>query len=83
MNRNVVKKYVKVATLVEEDGSIKPLCVFWDDGRRFEIDRIIDCRPAASLKAGGQGVRYTCRILGTESYLYFENPRWFVEEKVR
>ena len=27
------------------------------------------------------GTRYTCRILGQESYLFYEEPRWFVEAK--
>ena len=37
------------------------------------------CR-AASLKAGGVGMRYTCIIDGKESYLYYEdNNMWFVE----
>ena len=52
-----------------------------EDGTVYEIDRILDKRRAASLKAGGIGMRYTCRILGQRSYLYYEEPRWFVEGK--
>lgn len=47
-----------------EDGKIFPLVLQWEDGREFEIDKVLDMRPAASLKAGGCGMRYTCRILG-------------------
>ena len=47
----------------------------------MRYDRILDRRRAASLKAGGIGMRYTCRILGQRSYLYYEEPRWFVEGK--
>ncbi|MBQ3514507.1 MAG: hypothetical protein IJA32_12050 [Lachnospiraceae bacterium] len=37
------------------------------------------CR-AASLRAGGVGMRYTCIIDGKESHLYYEdNNMWFVE----
>lgn len=54
----------------------------WDDGRRFEIDRVVDVRRAASLKVGGQGVRYIIEVGGTRTYLYYEGPAWFVEEIV-
>lgn len=47
-----------------EDGKILPLVLQWEDGREFEIDKVLDMRPAASLKAGGCGIRYTCCILG-------------------
>lgn len=49
------------------DGKIKPLAIKWPDGRNFEIDKIIDARTAASLKGGGQGMRYTCRICAVGS----------------
>lgn len=42
---------------------------------------LLDCRRAASLKAGGIGMRYTVRISNRQSYLYYEDPRWFVEGK--
>ena len=44
-------------------------------------DRILDIRRAASLKAGGTGIRYTCRIRGREKYLWLEETRWFIEAK--
>ena len=46
-----------------------------------EIDRVLDVRPAASLKAGGAGLRYTVRIGRTETYLFLEETRWFVERR--
>ncbi|MCR5688633.1 MAG: hypothetical protein K6G71_00105 [Clostridiales bacterium] len=61
-------------------GRILPRCVFWEDGRRFTIDRIVDVRRAPSLLAGGVGTRYTVRIGGKETYLFYEGSnRWFVE----
>ena len=36
---------------------------------------------AASLKAGGQGMRYPIRINGRQTYLYYENPNYFVEAR--
>ncbi|WRS28891.1 hypothetical protein U6B65_01390 [Oscillospiraceae bacterium MB08-C2-2] len=58
-----------------------PLVIQWEDGREFKIDRILDVRLAASLKAGGCGIRYTCRISGQQRYLFLEENRWFVEGK--
>ena len=76
------KRYVKVMALTDEDGRITPVSVEWEDGRVYEIDRVLDRRQAASLKVGGTGMRYLVRIGQTVTYLFYENPRWFVEEKV-
>ena len=75
------KVYVEVTAKFDTEGNITPLSVTWEDGMVYEIDRILDRRRAASLKAGGIGMRYTCRISGRQSYLYYEDPRWFVEGK--
>ena len=77
----VRKVYVEVTAKFDTEGNITPLSVTWEDGTVYEIDRILDRRRAASLKAGGIGMRYTCRISGRQSYLYYEEPRWFVEGK--
>lgn len=74
-----MKQYVSVTADFDRDGNILPLRINWDDGRKFEIDRITDVRYAASLKAGGAGIRYTCRIKNHEKYLYLEENRWFIE----
>ncbi len=82
-NRTTRKKYVEVAAAFTEDARLRPLWVEWEDGRRFPVDRITDCRRAASLGGGGTGIRYTCIIGGIRHYLFYEeNYRWFVEEKV-
>lgn len=73
------KIYVSVEIRTDVDGSIIPLAVIWENGRRFEIDKILDIRYAASQKAGGIGTRYTCLIRGRQRFLYFEDPQWFVE----
>ena len=75
------KVYVEVTAKFDTEGNITPLSVTWEDGMVYEIDRILDRRRAASLKAVGIGMRYTCRISGRQSYLYYEDPRWFVEGK--
>ena len=76
------KRYVKVVSVTDEDGRITPVSVEWDDGRVFPIDEVRDVRRAASLKTGGDGMRYTVRVGRNITYLFFEDPRWFVEEKV-
>lgn len=67
-----------------------PRVIVWEDGTKYEIDRVSDIRQAAAMKAGGQGDRYTIWIEGHQSYLFFERSpevagnsigRWFVERK--
>lgn len=79
MESTKYKIYVSVEIRIDVDGRVIPLAIIWEDGHRFEIDKILDVRYAASRKAGGIGTRYTCQICGQQRYLYFENPQWFVE----
>lgn len=74
-----MKQYVSVEARFDEDGNLLPLRICWEDGRRFEIDKITDVRFAPSLKSGGVGLRYTCRIGSNQRYLYFDENRWFIE----
>jgi len=78
MSRKVL---VEVDAHFDTNGKILPTSIVWEDGRKFEIDRITDIRRAASLKAGGVGIRYTCRIRGKQTYLYHEENHWFMEGK--
>lgn len=48
-----------------------PIQITWEDGRKYSIDRVLDIRPAAAMKAGDQGDRYTIRVLGKNTYLFF------------
>lgn len=73
------KIYVNVSANFSIDGKILPAAITWEDGKVYEIDRILDVQRAASLKAGGCGTRYTCRIQGKERYLWLEETQWFVE----
>lgn len=76
------KHYVEVISRTTPEGQTWPLTIVWDDGRRFGIDRVLDCRRAASLKCGGTGMRYTISVCGQATYLFLEDKRWFVEAKV-
>lgn len=77
-----VKRYVSVTTRVDEDGRVRPLSIQWYDGLTYPVDDVISVRRASSRRVGGDGICYTVRIGGKTTYLYFEDPRWFVEEIV-
>ncbi len=51
-----MKINLKVHAEFDIDGSIRPTSIVWEDGRVFAVDRILDIRRAASLKAGGMGM---------------------------
>ena len=75
------KTYVRVRAELDTDGHIMPTHIIWEDERIFPVDRILDVRRCASTKAGGLGLRYTVRIGNRERFLFFEDPRWFVESR--
>jgi hypothetical protein len=77
------KVYVEVNARFTPEGRIVPLSFRWEDGRLFDIDRIIDIRKAASLKAGGIGLRYTVMVKGRQTYMWLEDNqnKWFLEGK--
>lgn len=75
------RTYVRVIATFHPDGSITPHALTLHD-RQYIIDRVLDRRPAAATKAGGQGMRYTVRIGEKQTYIFHdEHQRWFVEEK--
>lgn len=84
------KAYVRVNLDTDEDGIMLPRKLTWEDGIQYEIDRVLDIRPAYAARAGGQGDRYTVMVHGQIRYLFFERStnltgnvigRWFVERK--
>ncbi len=77
--QNPGKVFVKVRADHEFDGSVRPLMLRAEDGPVIRIDRVLDVRQAASLKAGGQGVRYVCTAQGQQLILFFDDPYWFME----
>ncbi|MDJ1121880.1 hypothetical protein QJ043_07340 [Olsenella sp. YH-ols2217] len=76
------KRYVEVGSYTDPQGQVTPLWVQWWDGQRFDVERVLDRRQAHSFRCGGGGLRYTVRVRGHDTYLFYENPRWFVEAKV-
>lgn len=85
-NRSIArnnKTYVDVLVLYTKQGRMIPKSILWEDGTVYVIDKILDVCNAASLKAGGAGLRYKCRIQKNERFLWFEtyDEKWFVEGK--
>lgn len=70
--------YLEVTAKFDNTGRIIPISFIWA-GRKINIDKVSDMRPAASLKQGGQGIRYTCRTGNTVYYLFCDEQRWFLE----
>ena len=75
------KVYVAVTARFSPEGGLVPLSIEWEDGRMYQIDDITDVRRAASLKAGGAGIRYTIKVQGRQTYLYLEEDKWFMERR--
>ena len=76
------KIYVDVNATFTKDGRLLPKSFVWKDGHVYQIQRVTDIRRAASLRAGGAGMRYTCIVDGKESHLFYEdNNMWFMEAR--
>ena len=84
------KVYVAVRVEFTADGTMLPRELTWEDGEKYEIDRVSNICQAAAKKAGGQGDRYTIWVRNRQSYLFFERStnltgnnigRWFVERR--
>ena len=45
------KVYVNVMAEFTKDGNLMPRTIIWEDGTNYEIQRIKDCRRAASVCA--------------------------------
>ncbi len=89
-SQKVTKVYVPVKVAFDEAGRMFPRAIVWEDGKVYEIDKVLDVRPTYAARAGGQGDRYTIRMKGQQTYLYFEHNldfgcaitgRWFVERR--
>ena len=80
---NNLKVYVDVTAEFSKDGILRPLSFRWEDDQIYTIQNVKDIRRAASLKAGGVGMRYTCVVNGEICHLYYEdNNLWFMERNV-
>lgn len=74
-----MRKNVTVVAEMRNSGKIIPLYILWENGKRFEIDKVLDVRLRASTKGGGMGLRYLVRIGKNERFLFLDGIIWFVE----
>ena len=77
------KDYVTVVARHELGGHIRPVAYQLPGGSPVKIDCVTDERQAASLKSGGQGTRYTCKVtideVQSDVYLFHDEELWFME----
>lgn len=73
------KAFVSVIVEHQPDGRKTPLQIIFEDGRKFDIDRVVERRRAAATKVGGTGIRYKIIVRGQERYIYEDDGLWFVE----
>lgn len=75
------KVYVGVWVYTDPDGNSKPAKLLWNDGRQFEIGKVVKRSIAAPEHVGSTPtVRYDVIIDGHEKKLYYEKftKKWFV-----
>jgi len=77
-----VKRYVCVTARIDEDGRTRPMSVQWWNGETYPIEKVISVCRRSYKRVGSDGICCTVIINGKETFLYHEDPRWFVEEKV-
>lgn len=80
----IIKIYITVGAEFSPDGNIKPTYLIWQDGRKFEIDKVGEVRYASARVGAELPIRFTCEICGAVKYLYYEETlrKWFVEREL-
>lgn len=74
-----MRKNVDMIAEMKKDGTIIPLTLIWDNGKKYGIDRVRDIKKMASTKGGGMGLRYSVTIKQYERYIWLDENVWFVE----
>ena len=74
-----MKQFISVLVLMDSSGKLIPKQIIWED-KAYVIDKVIDVKRAASLKAGGIGVRFRVVIDGQIRDLFLDDYRWFIEK---
>ena len=71
------KVYVEVTLKVSPEGEVRPLTITFEDGVKYEIDRLKQRCRAHATKVGGTGIV----INNHETYLFEDDGKWFVEAR--
>ena len=82
----MVYEKIHVGVLVEfyNSGSINPLVIYWENGQKIKIDKVL-LRERAPCRSGGVLVeRFLVKIQGEERIIYYDKEReiWFVEKLI-
>ena len=70
------KVFVNVDYQVMSGGALKPLRIYWADGRAFDIRKTLH---SCISEDDFEGIRYTVLIGSAEKYLYRIGGKWYVE----
>ena len=70
------KVYVSIESITYADGYIVPLKIFWNDGRTWDIKRVIHM--AESVNDEFEGIRYTILIGSAVKNIYRLGSSWYV-----
>ena len=70
------KVFVNVDYQVLSGGAIKPVRIYWHDGRVFNIRKTLH---SCTSEDDFEGIRYTVLIGTAERYLYRIGLKWYVE----
>ena len=65
----MAKIFVEVTARHDTLGNAKPLSIKWEDGRVFEIDRVLDVRQSPSLRRGR--LRHPVHLPNSEQAVLF------------
>ncbi|NHM14433.1 hypothetical protein [Xiamenia xianingshaonis] len=76
-----IKRYVLVTTRTDEEGHVRPLEVQLH-GKTYVVDEVLKVQRRNARRVGGDGICYTVRMGRAVTEIYYDHPRWFVEEKV-
>lgn len=78
------KVCVEVAAKFPREGGLIPLSLVWEDGRKFEVEKMKSVERASAHVGAILPLCFTCVIGGSEKRLYFEPSlnRWFVEQQI-
>jgi hypothetical protein len=71
------KYYVTVEHIKDTDGIIMPTRILWNDGRHWEIKKVL--HTCIAYHNEFEGIRYTIKIGRAEKYLYRDGQRWYVD----
>lgn len=76
-----ISNVVEVAVIAKFpiDGIVKPVAVVWEDGRRFDVEKIVDFTQLPKMDASGFRYIYKCIIAGTDRCIYYNDDKWYLE----